>query len=829
MATSPEGIMALGQPAEAGGPPSSIQISRNEAYDISKQALNEARPDVSAELEDRLAGFREKARRLPVDVLEALVEVFEEALNRKDDYAAFLEEAKQEVPNLLSLFPPEYDEPFLSAMYFLLVDALRAREGEEDIGQGIGAIAPQKFAMGGIAEAARLVASQGRRGDTMLAHINPQEAALLKALGGAGTINPRTGLPEYGIKKALRKLGDATIGKAKDVAEDFISDARDFIRSDVGGIITQIGITIFLTPFVGPVGAASIASGATTAFRGGDLKDIAKAAALAGATAYFSTPGSPIYNTVSKYTPAFMNNAVVNSAITAQIVGTGAGLLQGQDLTEAAKNGLRDAAITAAGTYASGGTKIQIDESAATSMDNATKAQLQKGATGTLEVDTLKPPPLELPNIANVDAAAMNIDQVAAAQPASLADTIGTGTQRVLAQAAGASDGMAAVPMNTGLDLTPTYLTDGAPANIGSQGNFTFDLDPGSSAYGRAGTPDISGTLPPPDITTPATDIATRQRAAMSPADAAKYEVISGESSGTLPMADVTAGGVSPAAAASPAVAVPDGGIGSLQKVPSVSDSLKKIARGDVMEGVGDLFMPSGPSTKDIIDSPEYAQLTKPIAQGGKGLSPDAALKALQESKDYNPTFMRTYGPTAAAGIAGLALMGGFTPDDPEKTQEQQEYEDRMRMSTTEYMAKDPSRYFIQNIPGVKYDERGAVIGTGEYKPLYGVSDITGGSYSPYTPAQAAYTPSAFMSPYGEQYLNQGGIATLRAGGYPRRTGQISGPGTETSDSIPAMLSDGEFVMTARAVRGMGNGSRREGARKMYALMHKLESNASRG
>ncbi len=73
------------------------------------------------------------------------------------------------------------------------------------------------------------------------------------------------------------------------------------------------------------------------------------------------------------------------------------------------------------------------------------------------------------------------------------------------------------------------------------------------------------------------------------------------------------------------------------------------------------------------------------------------------------------------------------------------------------------------------------------------------------------------------------GIASLAAGGYPRRTGQISGPGTPTSDSIPAMLSDGEFVMTEKAVRGAGNGSRREGARKMYALMHQLERNAARG
>ncbi len=74
-----------------------------------------------------------------------------------------------------------------------------------------------------------------------------------------------------------------------------------------------------------------------------------------------------------------------------------------------------------------------------------------------------------------------------------------------------------------------------------------------------------------------------------------------------------------------------------------------------------------------------------------------------------------------------------------------------------------------------------------------------------------------------------GGIANLAQGGYPRRNGQISGPGTETSDDIPAMLSDGEFVMTAEAVRGAGGGSRRDGAKKMYALMHQLERNAARG
>ena len=58
--------------------------------------------------------------------------------------------------------------------------------------------------------------------------------------------------------------------------------------------------------------------------------------------------------------------------------------------------------------------------------------------------------------------------------------------------------------------------------------------------------------------------------------------------------------------------------------------------------------------------------------------------------------------------------------------------------------------------------------------------------------------------------------------------GEIIGPGTGTSDSIPAMLSDGEFVFTKNAVDGAGNGDRNEGAKKMYALMKDLEKKGSK-
>lgn len=71
--------------------------------------------------------------------------------------------------------------------------------------------------------------------------------------------------------------------------------------------------------------------------------------------------------------------------------------------------------------------------------------------------------------------------------------------------------------------------------------------------------------------------------------------------------------------------------------------------------------------------------------------------------------------------------------------------------------------------------------------------------------------------------------AGFKVGGY------VEGPGTGTSDSIDAvimqngrpvqeaLLSDGEFVMTERAVRGAGNGDREKGAARMYEMMRQFE------
>jgi len=65
----------------------------------------------------------------------------------------------------------------------------------------------------------------------------------------------------------------------------------------------------------------------------------------------------------------------------------------------------------------------------------------------------------------------------------------------------------------------------------------------------------------------------------------------------------------------------------------------------------------------------------------------------------------------------------------------------------------------------------------------------------------------------------------LAAGGdtFPRKIGQITGPGGPKDDKVPAMLSNGEFVFTAKAVDNAG------GPKAMYNLMNKLDPESSKG
>jgi hypothetical protein len=81
----------------------------------------------------------------------------------------------------------------------------------------------------------------------------------------------------------------------------------------------------------------------------------------------------------------------------------------------------------------------------------------------------------------------------------------------------------------------------------------------------------------------------------------------------------------------------------------------------------------------------------------------------------------------------------------------------------------------------------------------------------------------------GGQMLARGGISHL--GDYSDGGRLLKGPGDGVSDSIPATiankrparLADGEFVVPARIVSELGNGSTEAGARKLYAMMDRVQ------
>jgi len=90
-------------------------------------------------------------------------------------------------------------------------------------------------------------------------------------------------------------------------------------------------------------------------------------------------------------------------------------------------------------------------------------------------------------------------------------------------------------------------------------------------------------------------------------------------------------------------------------------------------------------------------------------------------------------------------------------------------------------------------------------------------------------------TPYGFQHMARGGITSLpnpyNLGSYSDGGRLLKGPGDGVSDSIPATigkgqparLADGEFVIPARIVSEIGNGSTDAGARKLYAMMDRIQ------
>jgi len=127
-----------------------------------------------------------QVQRMPIvpEDLDDAIAMLEFVLQNPDKYGEVRASAIKDGVIDPNMVPEQYDQVFV-------VSLLIALYGLQDRLQAKG------YARGGLAVAARRIQDEGRGGDDMLVHVNHREAEMLKRMGGAGTINPTTGLHEY--------------------------------------------------------------------------------------------------------------------------------------------------------------------------------------------------------------------------------------------------------------------------------------------------------------------------------------------------------------------------------------------------------------------------------------------------------------------------------------------------------------------------------------------------------------------------------------------------------------------------------------------------------
>ena len=301
---------------------------------------------------------------------------------------------------------------------------------------------------------------------------------------------------------------------------------------------------------------------------------------------------------------------------------------------------------------------------------------------------------------------------------------------------------------------------------------------PGGSASGFVGGGDPLGTNFGTTGQPLAIDIQPRAVSLSTPpvytppviSDVTNYSQIAGMGTPPAPANVVSTGSTIPQQITPP----PSGGGGILDSLKSGVDKTKSFVGGVYDDYLSPSRASIQPSAADI--GAAYQTKLGEYAAQGITLGP-AEQKALYDTTQASmqPSFFRKYGPIAGVGLGGIMALDALSkPEEDQGSLTMSQLQEEMGPTGTELYRQDPTRY-------------------GFDQGFYG--------RNPYYQA-IRYTPPYVQAKEG---------------------GEIVGPGTATSDSVPALLSDGEFVMTAGAVRGAGGGNRAEGARKMYDMMKQFE------
>jgi hypothetical protein len=516
--------------------------------------------------------------------------------------------------------------------------------------------------------------------------------------------------------------------------------------------------------FLGPLGA-SLGSGIATLIQGGNLKDAFKAAALSGLTA-----------------------GAMNA------IGGGIQAVQGGGtFLEGAKAGaFGEGALTR--TFAEAGT-------AGATAAGTRAAELAQ--VGGASLDPSKLTVADAKNLADIQAAGVSQETFnkAIASGSSIADVANAAPELAKAQQYAALQGMGVDQVKfdqlAGGQVSPTPsqlqqsmitemktvggLTDANLQLAQSRGLSVEDL------YGRfnQGGLDAVSTLPPPRPVAsepftqgPIIDTATGETIVRDPNLQARPGVVD----------DVSQAGAGAEAATQIA------GTADKPLLPSYQTAFDKLIPGygdkykfDLFGGAKDLFLP------DM--SVRAAAIEQATAEGLKSGTTAFSARVAELVGINKPGMLRRFLPAIGAMGIGNLVSG---PENPEAVDMSQEGTSQ----ALTLLEENPERYrSFQNLQ----IRGGGQFSPFEIKPIYNEPLGT-----------TTYQSVADVATGGGMNVND----------FPPRVGAIAGPGTETSDDIPAMLSDGEFVMTAEAVRGAGNGNRENGMRNMYQMMNQFEAMA---
>jgi len=715
MADAMQGIMGLPQAPTAQDSASQETIdpslfspviesyARNNPVEFGNDMLNSmeaADPALVQRFKSRLAGMQ-----VPQEVVDALGQMIDVIMADPQNYAEIRARLIEEDGVPEELLPEEFDPAYFAA-FNIALDQLASNAPQEPIRMANGGIATLK-------PLAAEIAKMGRNGDTMLAHITPSEARMLRRRGGSGTINPVTGLPEFFLGKVFKSIGKAVSGIVKGIGKV----VKDIASSTVGKIVLTAAAVYFLGPaglnFAGTaasvtgltgsvaVGVNTFAASTLVSLAGGQsLGDALKTGAISGVTAGF---GSAVFGLPSGYeggTPT-TPPPIVDKSFPAG--GTPPGAVPGQ-------------------------APIVTDTGVAQTF-------------AVPDVPKITPTPLDVVDeVVTPGSAVRDASSVARAPVTNV-----TAPTEVVPSTV--QNAVSAAPPT----VTPPTVTPPVASVPG-----TTDLGTGIRMTGNA-TPGFTGTVPTVqqvgiETITPKTLLnAAAQQGGQQVATPGFFESL--KQGNLMDAAKAAYQNISPS-------------------------EIQKQGMSTAIDTVKQQF--PGVSTEQIINAPAGSVLSQ-------------AFKAAQ------PGLVATYGPLALTGVAAMGALGGFEREQPAPPP------GFSGPTGVDLLRTNPETY------GLTFGGTRTSYALNPYDYMYSMPS------SGLPPMKAATGGIASLERYA-----QGGQPTH----FPRKTGPINGPGTGTSDSIPAMLSDGEFVFTAKAVRGAGKGSRRAGAKRMYALMKALERKA---